>query len=112
MLSMPKPFVRAINEAKALVVVLSQSAVVSSHVGKEIERASSKNKRIIAFRLDAAALNPALEYFLSKSQWIDVQALRIPAALAKLAEAVGKGSAHTHSAAFVATVPPSMLPHR
>jgi TolB-like protein len=84
--------VRAINEAKALVVVLSQSAVASSHVGKEIERASSKNKKIIAFRIDPAPLTPALEYFLSESQWIDVPALGMPATLAKLREAVGQGA--------------------
>jgi hypothetical protein len=67
--------VRAINEAKAVVLVMSGSAVGSSHVGKEIERASSKRKQIIAFRIDAVPLNHALEYFLSESQWIDVKAL-------------------------------------
>jgi TolB-like protein len=82
--------VRAINEAKAVVLVMSGSAVGSSHVGKEIERASSKRKPIIAFRIDAAPLNHALEYFLSESQWIDVQALGMPAALAKLKDAVGQ----------------------
>lgn len=81
--------VRAINEAKAVVLVMSASAGGSSHVGKEIERASSKRKAIIAFRVDAAPLNHALEYFLSESQWIDVKALEMPAALAKLREAVG-----------------------
>jgi TolB-like protein len=81
--------VRAINEAKAVVLVMSGSAVGSSHVGKEIERASSKRKPIIAFRIDAAPLNHALEYFLSESQWIDVPKLGMPAALTKLAEAVG-----------------------
>jgi TolB-like protein len=85
--------VRAINEAKAVVMVMSGSAVGSSHVGKEIERASSKRKPIIAFRIDAAPLNHALEYFLSESQWIDVKALGMPAALNKLKEAVGQGSA-------------------
>src|ERR1700685_4564582 len=85
--------VRAINEAKAVVLVMSASAVASSHVGKEIERASSKHKPIIAFRIDAAPLNHALEYFLSESQWIDVPALGMPAALAKLKEAVGQGGA-------------------
>jgi hypothetical protein len=34
--------VRAIAAAPALVLVLSQNSVASSHVGKEIERASSK----------------------------------------------------------------------
>ena len=82
--------VRAINEAKAVVMVMSGSAVGSPHVGKEIERASSKRKPIIAFRIDAAPLNHALEYFLSESQWIDVKALGMPAALAKLKDAVGQ----------------------
>jgi TolB-like protein len=71
--------VRAINEAKAVVLVMSGSAVGSSHVGKEIERASSKRKPIVAFRIDAAPLNHALEYFLSESQWIDVKALGMSA---------------------------------
>jgi hypothetical protein len=60
--------VRAINEAKAVVLVMSGSAVASSHVGREIERAASKHQKIIAFRIDAAPLNHALEYFLSESQ--------------------------------------------
>lgn len=81
--------VRAINEAKAVVLVLSGSAVGSSHVGREIERAASKHRKIIAFRNDAAPLNHALEYFLSESQWIDVPTLGMRAALNKLAEAVG-----------------------
>jgi TolB-like protein len=83
--------VRAINEAKALVLVMSGSAVDSAHVAREVERAASKRKPIIPFRIDAAVLNPELEYFLSNSQWIDVAKLGMPAALAKLKEAVGQG---------------------
>jgi hypothetical protein len=45
--------VRAISEAQAVVPVLSASAVASSQVGREVERAASKHKQIIAFRLDA-----------------------------------------------------------
>jgi TolB-like protein/predicted Zn-dependent protease len=90
--------VRAINEANALVLVLSASAMASAHVGREVERAASKRKQIIAFRIDAAALNPALEYFLSDSQWINVPTLRMPAALNKLAEAVGQSAAASSQA--------------
>lgn len=82
--------VRAINEARALVLVMSASAVDSAHVAREVERAASKRKQIIPFRIDGAALNPELEYFLSNSQWIDVPKLGMPAALAKLKEAVGQ----------------------
>jgi TolB-like protein/Flp pilus assembly protein TadD len=83
--------VRAINEAKALVLVMSGSAVDSAHVAREVERAASKRKPIIPFRIDGAVLNPELEYFLSNSQWIDVPKLGMPSALNKLKEAVGQG---------------------
>jgi TolB-like protein len=83
--------VRAINESKVLLIILSQNAVASSHVGREVERAASKRKQIIAFRVDTASLSPELEYFLSSSQWIDVPALGMPAALGKLANAVEHG---------------------
>jgi adenylate cyclase len=80
--------IRAINEAKLVVLVLSEAAAASSHVGKELERASSKHRRIVALRTDAASLPRAFEYFLSESQWIDVGAGGIEAAAAKLVDAV------------------------
>ena len=85
--------VRAINEAKALVLALSAGAVASSHVGREVERAAAKKKQIIAFRIDSAPLSRELEYFLSNSQWIDVPTLGMHAALVQLNEAVGQDSA-------------------
>ena len=87
--------VRAINEASALVLVLSASAMGSDHVAREVERAASKRKQVVAFRIDGTALSPELEYFLSNSQWIDVPAMGMPAALVKLVEAVGQGSGPT-----------------
>jgi TolB-like protein/Flp pilus assembly protein TadD len=63
-------------------------------VGREVERAASKHKPIIAFRLDTAPLSRSFEYFLSNSQWIDVLALEMQAGLAKLAEAVRQGPAN------------------
>jgi TolB-like protein/Flp pilus assembly protein TadD len=90
--------VAAINDAKAIVLVLSGSAVASSHVGREVERAASKHKQIIAFRIDIAPLNRSFEYFLSNSQWINVTAMGMPAALAKLKEAVGQGAASSPQA--------------
>ena len=98
--------VRAINEAKAVVLVLSASATGSEHVAREVERAASKQKPIIAFRIDGAALNPGLEYFLSNSQWIDVLAIGMPAALAKLANATRHGSGQTMAAVQEAAAKP------
>jgi TolB-like protein len=80
--------VRAINAAKVFALVLSEHAVASAHVGKEVERASSKRRPIIALRTDQAPLTPALEYFLSESQWIDLGPGKLDAGAIKLADAV------------------------
>jgi hypothetical protein len=80
--------VRAITDAQAFVLVLSESAIASSHVSREIERAASKRRPIIALRIDAAPLTPALEYFLSESQWVTAEAANIDAAYAKLIESI------------------------
>src|SRR6266404_3608272 len=80
--------VRAISGAKAFVLVLSGSAIASSHVAKEIERASAKRRPIITLRIDAAPLTPALEYFLSESQWVESQTGSMEAAYARLLEAI------------------------
>jgi adenylate cyclase len=100
--------VRAINACRTLVLVLSQDSVNSSHVGKEIERASSKRKSVVAVRLDAAELTPSLEYFLSESQWIDARTGLEPA-LPKLAEGIRRlGAAAT--VATGARTPGATLP--
>jgi len=90
--------VGAINDAMAVVLVLSSSAVASSHVSREVERAASKHKPIIAFRIDVASLSRSLEYFLGESQWIDVPAQGMPAALAKLETAIGQESSRGNAA--------------
>lgn len=103
--------VGAINNAKALVLLMSASAMDSSHVSREVERAASKRKQIIAFRIDAAPPNPGLEYFLSGSQWIDVPALGLKAALAVLASALSAGAPGTAAAApALHVLPPSSPP--
>jgi TIR domain len=80
--------VGAVNESKVLVLVLSEHVAAAPHVGREIERAASKRRRIIVLRTDAASLTRSFEYFLSESQWIDIAALGVPAAFAKLTQAV------------------------
>jgi adenylate cyclase len=84
--------IRSINEAKALVIVLSASAIASPHVGKEVERASSKRRPIITLKTDTAPLTTALEYFLSESQWVDIGVDGTEAAFAKLISAVRRQS--------------------
>jgi TolB-like protein/Flp pilus assembly protein TadD len=100
--------VGAINESKVLVLVLSVNAMASAHVGREVERAASKRKHVVAFRIDTTPLSRELEYFLSNSQWIDMPALGMSAALKKLVEAVG--SAATNAADLV--IPTKATTHR
>jgi hypothetical protein len=80
----------AIDCAKVLVLVLSEHAVASLHVGREVERAASKRRGIIVLRTDAVALTRSFEYFLGDSEWIDVAALGVPAALTKITQAVNQ----------------------
>jgi TolB-like protein/cytochrome c-type biogenesis protein CcmH/NrfG len=80
--------IRAITAARAVVLVLSESALASPHVGKEVERASSKRRPIITVRIDAAQLSPAFEYFLSESQWIEAPAGDVQAVCRKLIDAL------------------------
>jgi hypothetical protein len=80
----------AINNTKVLVLVFSEHAAASSHVGREIERGASQQRRIIVLRTDSTPLARSFQYFLSESQWIDVAALGMPAALTKLTQAVGQ----------------------
>src|SRR5271169_5692710 len=76
--------VRALDESVVLVLILSAQAVASAHVGKELERATSKRHPIIALRSDSALLTPAFEYFLNESQWIEVGAGGTDPAIATL----------------------------
>jgi hypothetical protein len=93
----------ATNESQNLVLTLSRHAIASAHVGKELERAASKQHPSIGLRTDSAPLTPAFEYFVSESQWIDSGVDCIDIAIAKLVRAVqshlrpGASAAPEHS---------------
>lgn len=112
--------VQAINSCRTLVLVLSQSAIESSHVLRELERASSKNRPVLAIRMDSSALPPEFEYFLSANQWLDAPGGAIepimPALIAALQgrARIAHGQATTtHSTALPSapqTAPPARRP--
>ncbi len=85
--------IRAINACNVLVLVLSASAVQSPHVLREVERAGAKTRPIIALRIDDVALPPALEYFLSASQWLDASGGGAERAFPQLIEVLRSSSA-------------------
>ena len=80
--------VQAINSCRMLVLVLSKSAIESSHVLREVERASSKKRPVLSIRMDATPLPPDLEYFLSANQWLDASGGPVEQILPALVESV------------------------
>ena len=76
--------VRALNEAQVLLLVLTEHAVNSPHVLREVERSSSKRHPIISLRIGAVALPPALEYFLSSSHWLEANGSTVKESFPKL----------------------------
>lgn len=80
--------VRALDACSTMVLVLTTRANDSRHVVREVERADSKGARIISLRLDAVALNPTLEYFLSAQHWLDASTGPIETHLPALMAAV------------------------
>jgi TolB-like protein len=80
--------VRALNEARVLVLMLTNEAVASPHVLREVERTSAKRHAIVALRFTSISLTPALEYFLSASHWLDASESDVGSAMPKLVAAV------------------------
>lgn len=71
--------IKGIEEAEIVVVLLSAAANESSHVRNEAERAASKDKTIITFRLEDVLPARRLELFLSSQQWMDGFVSPLPA---------------------------------
>ena len=80
--------VQGITNCPVFVLIMSQAAVDSPHVLREVERASSKRRPIVTLRTDTAPLPPGLEYFLSASQWLDASGSSADRQFPKLVEAV------------------------
>ncbi len=79
---------RALNEASILVLVLTNDAIASPHVLREVERTGAKGHAIVALRFASVSLTPALEYFLSASHWLDASESDVGSAMPKLVAAV------------------------
>jgi len=80
--------VHAIDEAKAMVLILSKNAAASPHVLREVERATSKRHPVVSLRTDQAPLPAGLEYFLNTSHWLDASGQEIACVMPKLVAAV------------------------
>ncbi len=61
----------AIAAAKLMVLVFSSSSNSSPQVRREVERAVSKDRRVLPFRIEDVQPSKSLEYFLSSHHWLD-----------------------------------------
>ena len=82
--------IRGIESAKAFVLVLSKGSNGSAFVAREVERAVSKQKPIFVMRLANVEPAPALELFISGTQWIDAFPGRLGAAYRQVAKLLGE----------------------
>jgi TIR domain len=63
--------IEAISAARVMILVFSASSNNSPQVRREVERAVSKELRILPFRLENVLPSRSLEYFLSSQHWLD-----------------------------------------
>lgn len=61
--------VNGIDNAKAMILLMSEAANHSPHVLREVERAVSKSIPILVYRLEEVELTKSMEYFLMSHQW-------------------------------------------
>lgn len=60
-----------IDNADALLLLLSEASNASPHVIREIERAVSKGLPIFVYKLEGVRLTKSMEYFLMTRQWME-----------------------------------------
>ncbi len=63
--------INGIDNCDLIVLLLSKASNESPHVLREIERAVSKKKPVIVYKLEEVEISKSLEYFLMSHQWIN-----------------------------------------
>lgn len=65
--------INGIDSSDLILLLLSEEANNSPHVLREIERAVSKKKSIIVYKLEEVTLSKSMEYFLMTHQWLNAK---------------------------------------
>ncbi len=81
--------IEAIDECSAIVVIISEQAMQSPHVIRELERAVSKRKSIVPVVLDDVHLTSPFEYLLSVSQFIRLPSNRLEESIGSVIAGLG-----------------------
>ncbi len=99
---------RAIEGTPATLLLLSAQADASIHVIHEVERATSKRKRVIPVRLEEIKPGPSLELHLSTTHWLDAWHLPMDQVASQLAAILRDESSKPTTPSGLAT--PSVTP--
>jgi hypothetical protein len=81
--------IRAINDSEIVLLIFSSNSNSSPQVRREIERAVSKAKIILPFRIEDVIPTGAMEYALSSTHWLDALTPPLEKSLIRLRETVG-----------------------
>ena len=76
--------VDGIEDCRVFIIVFSQNANSSPQVRREVERAVSKGKAILPFRVEDVAPTKAMEFCLGNTHWLDALTPPLEAHLARL----------------------------
>ena len=77
--------VDGIDQAAAVILLLSEEANKSPHVLREVERAVSRSIPILVYKLEEVTLSKSMEYFLMTHQWMNAQSQKDDADVLKFA---------------------------
>lgn len=80
--------IRAIGQARAMVVIVSGHANATEQVLREVERAVAKRVALVPFRIQNVSLSADLEYFLGVRPVVDGVGMRPKDAIARLVQYV------------------------
>jgi len=78
----------AIQASRAMVVVFSSSANASTHIPKEVERATTHGVPIIPLRIEDVLPTKSLDYFLASLHWLDAVTPPLEAHFRQLTEVI------------------------
>ena len=82
--------VDGIENSQVFIVVFSSDADASPQVRREVERAVSKGKIILPFRIEDVLPSKAMEFCLSNTHWLDALSPPLEAHLSRLCDTVAR----------------------
>lgn len=105
-----------IDGSDVILLMLSQAADSSPHVLREIERAVSRKKSIIVYKLEEVTLSKSMEYFLMTHQWLnrndDSSFDKVIQRLNEFAASAGESPQHSCNPAVTAGADPEVRSRR